>query len=204
MTNSSDLGLFALICVLGGAVHTLAPDHWVPASILSWQRGWRLPKLTAFALLAFASHIFLGFLIYWFLLKMISQVPSSAFLVYSLFLVGSVALVRGIRFKRIREVLRTGPKGFWGGLTVFSLLGPCESIIPILVKSRQLGMGYFIPTVAFLVGTFLAGMALITSGRMVWNRPLWLPKGIQLSGNGAMTLPVMAGVMLSLALLVKL
>jgi len=204
MTHLSNLGIFSFICLLGGAVHILAPDHWVPVSILSWQHGWRLSRLTAFVFLAFLFHVLLGFLIYWLLQSLIFRVPASAFWIYTVFLIGSVAMVRGIRFKKIRDILRSGSGGFWGIMTVFSFLGPCESIIPILLKARHLGTGYMVPVLAFLLGTVVAGMVLITGGQRAWNRPLWLPRGVQWFGNGAMTFPVMAGVMLSLALLLKL
>lgn len=192
---------FALSCMLGGALHVLAPDHWVPVSLLSWQRGWRMSRLAAFSFLVFVPHIFLGFFIYWLILDRIARVPASAFFLFSVVFIVSVALVRRFRFKRIHEVLRTGPQGFSALITAFSLLGPSESLIPFLLKARSLGMGYIIPSVAFLLGTLLSGIVLIVSGKIVWNRPYWFPRTIKWTDQGMWVVPVMAGVILSLVFL---
>jgi hypothetical protein len=119
-------------------------------------------------------------------------------------LIGSVALVRGIRFRHIPEVLRTGSGGFWGLLTVISLLGPCEAIIPILVKARLLGTGYLIPATAFFMGSLIGGLFLVLSGRMIWNRPLWLPQGMQWLRSFRLAVPLMAVVVMSLTLLLRI
>ncbi|MCM2324214.1 MAG: hypothetical protein NDJ90_13230 [Oligoflexia bacterium] len=195
--------LFAILCALAGALHVIAPDHWVPASLLSWQRRWRLSRIAGFAALAFGLHVALGFLLFYLFGEAVWEMASSNLLVFSLILVAGVAAIRAFRFQRIREVLASGGSGIWGVFMVFSLLGPCESLIPILIKSRQLGAGLLLPLVAFYAGTLLAGGALIFFGKGLWNRPHWLPRGLYAGTQRLATVPVIACVAVGLALLLK-
>ena len=102
-----------------------------------------------FALFALLLHIGLGILLYFALYDFISQLSSGGLIVFTLTLVGLVTLIRGVRTSRISEVFRAGPHSAWGIFAVLSLLGPCESIIPIFIKANQLGMGYLAPFSAF-------------------------------------------------------
>ncbi|MCM2277949.1 MAG: hypothetical protein NDJ89_07710 [Oligoflexia bacterium] len=194
---------FGLLCALAGAFHVIAPDHWVPASLLSWQRGWRSGRAAAFAALAFAAHVALGFLIFLLLGRGIWDLASTNLLSFALVLVAGVAVIRAFRFRRIREVLSSGNNGVWGFFMVFSLLGPCESLIPILIKARSLGAGYVLPLLAFFAGTALSGLLLVFSGRFFWNRPHWLPRGVHAANQRLATVPVVTVVVLGLAFLVR-
>lgn len=208
MFKDSAVLIFAVICMVGGAFHVLAPDHWMPASLLSWQRGWPTRRLAFFSLMVFVPHLFLGFLIYWALSKIFLTFDSSTLLVFSFVLVGAVAVVRSIRFKRIYEVLRMGPQGSAGLFTVVSLLGPCESLIPILIKAKSLGAGYMLPSVFFFLGTVISGVFLMVSGQYLWNCPHWFPRGLRWSGQWSkrsiFAMPAVVGVLFSLMWMFRL
>lgn len=193
-----------LLSVVAGAIHMLAPDHWVPASVLVWQRRWGSAKTVAFAGIALLVHLLFGFAIYFMISGFLSHLDSDKLFIFALALVLLVALARGIRVERMQEVLRAGPHSAWGLFAVISLLGPCESVIPVFIKARALGMGYLIPFVAFFAGSLLSGTALVLGGRRVWNKPLWLPRGIHWAHQRSAVLPVVAGVAVGLTLLLKL
>ena len=195
--------LFTTLCFLAGGLHVVAPDHWVPASILSWQKGWRTGRLAAFSAVTFGGHIFLGFLIFSVFENLLGNIPSSDLLIFSFVLVALVALLRAMRFSRIREVIRGGAGSIWGAFTVFSLLGPAESMIPILLKAKYIGVGYLLPLAAFYLGTLVVGLGLIVSGRMVWDRPNLLPRGLYLAQKRVTVLPVLAVMAIGLTFLLK-
>lgn len=204
MPISQSIVMFAALSALAGALHVLAPDHWVPASILTWQRGWRPGRTALFTGLIFLAHVLLGIVIYFAFEDLMSQVSGTNLLLFSLILIVAVAAVRGVRFSRIREVLRAGRSGVWGLLMVVSLLGPAECIIPILIKANQLGTGYLLPLVAFFSGTVIAGLILVISGQNLWNRPLLFPRNFQTVNRRFALVPVVATLAIGITLLIKL
>ena len=130
--------LFAAMAGLAGAVHVLSPDHWLPASVLSWQRGWGARLSARFALSVLFVHVLLGAAIFFAALPLLRYLSPSVQMAIGLGWVALGLLVRMLRFSRIGEVLRGGPRSRWGMLTVLTLLGPCESIFPVLVKAGLL------------------------------------------------------------------
>jgi hypothetical protein len=192
-----------VLAALAGAVHVLAPDHWLPASVVAWQRGWSLSRSAAFAALTFLVHLVLGVVIYFSFDSILAEQEASRLFAFGMILVFSVMIVRMLRFSRLREVVRAGPNSSWGLFAVISLLGPCESVIPILIKARQLGIGYLIPSVSFLAGTMVVGMACVVAGRLLWNRPLWLPRGISWARSRSAILPAVAGLALGLTAILR-
>ena len=192
-----------LLSALAGAIHVLAPDHWVPASILSWQRRWRAPATALFSTAALVMHVMLGAALYFLLEERLHRLSDTHLLSYALTFVVAVMLVRGLRFSRIHDVQKQG-SSWWGMLGVVSLLGPCESIIPIFVKSSSLGVGYLLPLLAFLAGTVGMGTVLVLGGKWLWNRPLWLPRAFGWVNQRLTVFPVAAGVVLGLRFLLRL
>lgn len=180
------------LSALAGAVHVLAPDHWLPASIVAWQRGWSISKTIFFALAIFVLHVAMGAAIYFSFSWLFAGLESFDFFLFSVVLVFSVMLLRLLRFSSVAQVFRSGPRGFWPLLSVFLLLGPCETIIPILIKSHQLGIGYKLPLLVFGAGTVIAGMFLVLVGRLLWNRPFLLPLGVTFGSKRAALVPVVA------------
>lgn len=190
-----------LLAGLVGAAHVLAPDHWFPTSVLGWQRRWSVSRSLLFALAIYALHAAMGLAIYFAFNHFLDQLDSGRLLAFSVILVGSVSLVRVIRFPRIREVLGSGYTGPWGLFVAISLLGPAESLIPILIKSGHSGVGYLGPSLAFLAGTVAMGTASMFLGRMVWDKPMGLPVGINWMFRGGTVVPVLAGVAVGLFVL---
>ncbi len=192
------------LAALAGAIHVAAPDHWVPASILSWQRRWGRARSALFAAIALTVHVLLGAGIYFAFDGPLRAFDPARLFPYSLAFVFVVMVLRGFRFSRIREVQRVGPHIGWAVLAVMSLLGPCESIIPVFLKSATLGVGYVLPLAAFLGGTVTAGVMLTLMGRLMWNRPHWLIRAFDWANQRVAVLPVAAAVALGLRFLLRL
>jgi hypothetical protein len=193
-----------LLSALAGALHVLAPDHWVPASILSWRRCWSPVRAGLFAAFALTLHVLMGVGVYFLFDEQLKTLDPDRLFPYALALVVGVMLLRGLRFSRIREVQRVGTHSLWGLMAVLSFLGPCESIIPIFLKSSSLGAGYLLPLLAFWIGTVSMGVALVLSGRFVWNRPLWLIRSFDWANQRIAVVPVAVGVALGLRYLLRL
>ncbi|OFZ54803.1 MAG: hypothetical protein A2428_03500 [Bdellovibrionales bacterium RIFOXYC1_FULL_54_43] len=202
MTHTEQM--LILLSAVAGAIHVLTPDHWLPSSVLSWQRGWRFPRIMGFTLFAFTLHVLAGFGIYFVMFHFVSDIPPANLFSVALILVILGTILRGLRFNRMREVVGVGPRSRWGIFAVLSLLGPCESIIPIFIKARQLGFGYMEPMAAFLLGTFLAGTAAILFTRVAWNLPHWFPRTMNWAHQRMATVPFLAGVALGLSFLMRL
>lgn len=198
------LWMLILLSALAGGIHVAAPDHWVPASILCWQRRWRPPLAALFATAVLTIHVLLGAAIYFAFDDTLKAFNPARLFPYSLAFVVVVTLLRGFRFSRIRDVQRVGNHSWWGMFAVMTLLGPCESIIPIFLKSASLGVGYIVPLVAFLAGTVSVGVGLTLTGRIVWNRPLWLIRAFDWANQRIALLPIAAGVALGLRYLLRL
>ena len=198
MNFTQDMDKVIYFSLMAGAVHALAPDHWIPSSVLIWQRGWSNLRSTVFAAVMYLMHILMGAMIYFAFDKLLFKIDSARMVTFTMVLVFAVLLARLFRFSRIREVLRAGPNSLWGVFAVISLLGPCESIIPVLLRTRQMGVGYLPAFVAFAVGTMTSGIIMVLMGRSIWNRPMWLPRGIRIASRSSVVLPVIA--MLALGL----
>lgn len=195
---------FLVLCGLAGAFHAIAPDHWVPGSILSWQRAWSVRRVLAFCGFSYALHVALGALLYFVSFGVLEHLSPPQVFGFSVFLVAVVALLRGLRFSRLREVLRNGKNGVWGFFSALSLLGPSESLVPVLVKAHHLGAGYLTPVLAYFAGTFLAGAFLVLWGRKAWNRPLWLIRGMEWAQKRVAVVPVVAGLGIGLTFLIRI
>jgi hypothetical protein len=203
MLHLSSIETVFVLSVLAGAVQVLAPDHWLPASVLAWQRGWSIFRSMAFAFFAFVLHLSLGLLIYFVCNPFLNHLNSASLFVFALALILTSMGLRMFRFSRIREVLGAGPRSTWGFFAVFSLLGPAEAIIPILVRSGQIGIGYLTPTLAFGFGTVTVGLVCVVVGRLLWNKPLWLPRGIYWARKRIAVIPVAAGLVVGLTVILN-
>lgn len=198
------LTLLVSLSAFAGALHVLAPDHWVPLSILGWQRRWSPRRAALFTAGALTLHVLLGAAIYFVFDGRLRALNPARIFPYSLALVAGVMCLRGLRFSRIRDVQRMGTHAWWGWVAVLSLLGPCESLLPIFLKSASLGVGYLVPLAAFWLGTVSAGVALGLTGRFLWDRPLWLISAFDRANQRLAVLPVAAGVVLGLRYLLRL
>ncbi len=196
--------LLAFLSALAGGIHVFAPDHWVPASILCWQRRWRLPTSLLFVTCLLTLHVLVGAGVYFSLIDFFSHISPGALYLGTLIFALLVMLARALRFPRIHEFQRSGSNSLWQILSVVAFIGPCESILPILVKSGSIGQGYLVPLASFLGGTLFSGCFLTLSGRLLWNRPLLLPRVFGWVHQRAAILPVLVGVAFGLRYLIRL
>jgi len=196
--------ILVLVAFLIGAMHMLAPDHWVPLSLLSWQKGWSSRKTRSTTLQLLLSHLLLGLVLALIMAEWAVGLSGRDLLVFSLVLVGAVTMLRVFRFSRLQEAFSSGPYSKRGVLAAWSLLGPAESLIPIVLRSNEIGAGYLTPFVAYAVGTLLTGTWLVFWGRSLWNRPLILPRGWMLMQRSAPVIPLLAFVLTGLSVWVKL
>ena len=185
-------GILVLVSFVVGGLHMLAPDHWVPLSLLSWQKGWSTRRTRNTALELLASHLLLGLLLALMLAEWTSGLRGRELLAFSLALVAAVTLLRVFRFSRLQEAFASGPYSKRGLLAAWSLLGPAESLIPIVLRSNELGAGYLLAFAAYSAGTVLAGLWLVFAGRALWNRPWSLPRSWKLLQRSAPVIPVLA------------
>ena len=132
-------------------------------------------------------------------------VQTQDLLLFSLILIVVLTLVRAMRFSRIMKIQKTAAnRGFWALLSVLSLLGPAESVIPIFIKADQLGIGYLLPLLAFFAGTFIAGALAVAFGRSAWNRPFWLPRGLEIAHKKMAAFPVIVLVAIGISFLSRI
>jgi hypothetical protein len=182
----------------------VAPDHWMPLSLSSWQRRWGVSKTILLSLLALSFHLAFGFLLYLAIRPILLSFESRWLFPVSVALVIVAAALRSIRFNRIREVLRLGSNGLWSAVSVLSLLGPCESLIPVMVKGHHLGIGYLSAAIAFALGTVIAGVLVISMGRFIWNHPNRLNQIVCWALRRRSAVPAALGVALGIIFILKL
>lgn len=192
-----------LLAFAAGLVHVVAPDHWVPASILTWRRGWGRGMAIAFSCAVSLVHVALGALLFWAGSSFFERVPPGQFFGFSVLLIAGVAVIRGLRFSRVREVVRTGGEGSWGILAVISLMGPAESLIPVLLKAHHRALPLQEPLAVYLLGTFVMSASLVVLGQRIWNRPQWLTRGMGLVRRRLASVPIAASVAVSVLILLR-
>lgn len=198
------------LSALAGAIHVLAPDHWIPLSLKSWQQRWNPGKTFALSTLVLGLHVGAGFLIY-LALERVVRFDSTHFF-WAVGVVCAAAAIRALRFPRLGDVLKSSPaispmaspmtSKDWARILL--LIGPCESIIPIFLKARELGLGYLSVFGAFTAGTLVAGCALILAGPVFWNHPLRLSNLMRGPRQRWIALPVVAAVSLGIVALMRL
>lgn len=203
---SADLKLqFVLaLSAFAGAIHMITPDHWIPASLISWQRDWTQRKAALFVSGAVALHLLVGALIYFGILSVFPGFKAVRLYVFGCALITLFLFARFTRFSRIIEVLRNGGSRHWGALAVLSFLGPCESLIPVLAKSGSLGTGYLLPFLSFGLGSWLAALFLVTTGRRLWNNPYFLPRSLEIAQRKSAVVPVAMVLFLGISVLFRL
>jgi hypothetical protein len=191
-------GFIGLAC-FAGAIHMVSPDHWVPFSVMSWQRGWRFPRLFGASLLLSLAHVGLAFLIYLALQFFLNPIPASSLVIFAGVLVATLALVRTLRFDRIGEVFGGGgrKKSVYGLSTVLSLLGPSEVLLPILMKARMIGVARETVLAGFTLGTLSAILFLALASHLAWNQPSRLPRLLSLTRSRFALAPMSVGIALA-------
>ena len=150
----------------------------MPLSLRAWQRGWSRGRLVAAAAGCTAVQLALGLLLYAVIAPFMSA-TSDPFVFAVVFVLATLGL-RSFRYSRIGEIRRGGPQGQWATYAVLSLMGPAETLVPILIQARQWGAGrwpFWALGLAYAAGTLITIMTLAFLGRMAWNRPRLMVRG---------------------------
>ena len=195
--------LFLLVSLLAGSVHVLAPDHWLPTSVFSWQRGLSLGRTLGVALGVFGIHVLSGLGLYFLTELLVGHWPPRILFGFGLGLTLTLFFIRLVRFSRTGNVLKSASRRSGGLLIVLSLLGPAESLIPILIKARSAGFGYLVPISGYAFGTLLVGSFCVVTGRYLWNRPLMLPRGMGLAYRRRALIPILTGLAIAIATVLR-
>jgi hypothetical protein len=194
-TSWAPSGIVVLLAAVCGVLNMLSPDRWLPSSLLAWQKNWSVQKTALFSMGVLFGHVLAGWLLYRVFLLLLAGLMarlgdaqrlgldfgSASFFLVVMVLVFSFGVARKFRFLRIQEVFRTGSRrvgaqGIWGSWMVLWLLGPCELVVPVFLKSKSMGVGCLTPFLAFLAGTWVAGIVLVAMSKPLWNYPLGLAR----------------------------
>lgn len=196
--------LFSILAFVAGAAQTLAPDHWFPLAVMSWQRGWgrRTSLLRTGSLLIL--HVALGAALFFLLEPFWDQFSSKVALRIAIGVVVLGVFVRAYRLVRIREVARGGVSGRWALYASISLLGPSEALLPVMVKARELGTGYLLPVAAFGFGTVLVGAYLVFQSRTLISKPMGLPRVLGFAEASLSVLPTVMALTFGILFLSRL
>lgn len=194
---------FLLLAGLVGAFQAVSPDRWFPLSIHSWKRGWGFGKTLGALSALLALHLLAGAALYFVLAPWLAawgEGSAREFWILSGVVILGCMIVRRVRFARMREVFGLSLRGPWGILPVLSLLGPAEALLPLFIRAKQVGGGYLLPFLAFAGGTWLVSIGLGMSGRLAWNRPFWLPRGLAWAERQLSLAPAALGLVAGFAL----
>ncbi len=199
MTPVSPELLLFVVAFLAGAVHVASPDHWLPAALWSWRRGWTTRRTAGFAALFLSNHLALGLLIFLFFelaaRLLFPQVGPDQLFAASLAVALLIWGVRVVRYLAFDRAVETRPNDLWNLGQILLFLGPAETLLPILVRSVGQGWGWFLPFAAFGLGTLIAGTAGIVWGRWSWNRGDSLPLRLESARGPIQLLPAAIGIL---------
>jgi hypothetical protein len=198
MVHMDSLTALLALSAMAGAVHVLAPDHWFPASTLAWRRGWRAGQTILFLVVAYAIHLALGYAIFRALGDSVLAFLEARLMYFTIALICLAAFVRSYRFSHVEGVIRSSSLSRWRLWTVLALLGPCESLIPILIKARQMGLEPVGVSCWFLAGTLVAGIALVLGSQRIWDRPELLARWVSVIRGRVTPIPVAGAVAVGL------
>lgn len=190
MYNMDSLTALLALSAMAGAIHMIAPDHWFPASTLAWRRGWRTGKVVLFLSVAYAFHLVLGYALFWLFREFWVGAVASRLMDFTIGLIALAALVRSYRFSHVEGLIRSSSLSRWRTWTVLALLGPCESIVPILIKGQQMSVPSHEVLAAFLAGTWIAGILLVFASQRIWNQPERLARWVSLIRGRISPIPV--------------
>ena len=94
------MGSLLALSFIAGAVHVVAPDHWMPLSLVGWQKRWTGIRLGLVAASAYAVHAGLGFLIFIAARPLMAQLRGRDFLWAAIGFVVLCGGLRSLRFQR--------------------------------------------------------------------------------------------------------
>lgn len=153
-----------------GALHALAPDHWVPFAALSKARNWSARKAALITFLSGIVHVASSLAIGLagiFLQKSLADVTSWEGLRgewFSVLLIsfGLTYMLWNIKQSNKKKTEAMDPRqdevAYWSYFAIF-VLGPCEPLIPFLFLSTENGAAQMIPVVLCFSAATLAVMS---------------------------------------------
>ncbi len=184
-----------------GALHALAPDHWLPFVMLGKAQNWSLRRLTTITILAGIGHVGSSLLIssvgilLGVALEQVNLWESARGNVASLLLIGfGIAYMvwgwKNLKKKHLPVVEPAKVVSYW---TLFALIifGPCEPLIPLVFAAYASG-GMAVLFV-FLVFAFATVAMMLVQVHFAYLgisslRVHWLERGSDVIAGGAIAL----------------
>jgi len=177
VTQDSLFATLALAAVSLGALHTAAPDHWVPFAAVSRARGWSAARTARITALCGFGHVttsvLLGLLGLFFGLEMLQTFGKRMESIAGLLLIafGVAYAVWGLRrtagehlhghshahYDHVHEPSKITA---WSLFLLFSA-DPCVAVIPILFTAAPLGALRTVAVVVLYEGATIATMVLL-------------------------------------------
>jgi len=153
-----------------GALHALAPDHWVPFVMIGKAQKWRIFRLLWITALAGLGHTFSSFLLgalgilLGISLQQVNLWESARGNIASLLLIGFglAYMVWGMKHwgKKHSHSYKTGINVSYWTLFALVVFGPCEPLIPLLFLAYIYGWhAVYITFIIFTLAT--VGMMLV-------------------------------------------
>lgn len=188
--------VLAIAC-FAGAIQAVTPDRWFPLSIVAWKRRWSFGGTLLRSSALLTLHVLLAVGIYKLLDPVFGGIAGQEFWTVAFAIVMGMAFLRYLRFERIHLILRSAPESRWTALQAFLLMGFSEGLLPILIKlSNPMEPSLWIAvSLAYLVGTLIAGVGATLVSGMRLERPFWIPEALRLSAQGGAVLPLIASVL---------
>lgn len=199
-----------ILAFVAGAAQVVSPDHWMPLSMMGWQKRWGGLRVSMTAIVLYFLHLGAGVLLFYALSPLLQIWDGSMMFQASVALVLMSLLYRVSRLDRVDNVLHQNLKRrytffeLWGVETVVGFLGPCETLLPIMIKAHNRGEEYLPVLVAFAGGTIIVGLLLITFTRDLWHNPARLTRGVLWANENRALMPALAGLGLGLIFLSRL
>jgi nickel/cobalt exporter len=190
--SESLTGALVVAAITVGSLHTVAPDHWVPFTVLARAQGWSRGRAIRITALCGFGHVtvsvLLGVLALVFGVELLNLVGQRMAAVAGLLLIafGLVYAAHGLRrfagrhlhghhhhhYDHVHEPSAMTP---WALFLLYSA-DPCVALIPILFAAVPLGVlrttgivcAYEVATIGTMVALVVPGCAAVTRIRLPW------------------------------------
>lgn len=168
--------VFYILVFLLGAAHMLSPDHWMPTSVQAWQKSWSSEFTSSVGALVISFHVLSGFVLFFIFQKVFLLLNSEGLVYFTIAWIGIFTFIRSQRFSQLQLILWGAPKLSSKILTLFTFIGPAESLIPVLIKSHMMPAGMLPTLLCYWMGSLVIGVPLMIFGQLRTDRPMALPQ----------------------------
>ncbi|MDY7091665.1 MAG: hypothetical protein SX243_01700 [Acidobacteriota bacterium] len=172
MTAETTLTGLVLAALSLGALHSLAPDHWVPFAAVGRARRWSTGRTLRVTLLCGLGHLAATALLalggFWLGAETLAAFGTGLTTAAGLLLIaGGLTYAawrwRTVASRRLQEAAEDDPSALTtGGLLVIFALDPCVALIPLVFAAATLG-----PTAVATVALTYAAATLTTMTALV-------------------------------------